>query len=74
MSMNAIREVVYECWYASSAQQRTAHVRAWDLREAVELFAQELRLEGVAEDGRICARAFGASGAGDVSEVAYPLR
>ncbi|HYG67924.1 MAG TPA: hypothetical protein VD838_09700 [Anaeromyxobacteraceae bacterium] len=69
--MTAMREVVYECRYASGAEQRIAHVRAWDLREAVELFAEELASDGVAAGGTISAHAFGSS---EKSEAAYPLR
>lgn len=57
--MNTTREAVYECIYASATQRRTAHVRAWDVREAVDLFAHELRAEGVAERGKIRVRARG---------------
>lgn len=55
--MIAIRETVFECTYASAAVRKTAHVRAWDAREAVELFAHELRADGVAERGSITVRA-----------------
>ncbi len=55
--MNAIREGVFECTYSSSARLRTAHVRAWDAGEAVELFAHELRGDGVTESGTISVRA-----------------
>jgi hypothetical protein len=69
--MNATREAVFECTYASKAQVRTAHVRAWDLQEAVELFAHELRADGVAQRGNIRARARGAR---RVRKAAYPPR
>lgn len=68
--MNANREAVFECKYASVAEQRTAHVRAWNLREAIELFAAELHGDGVEERGLITARPLGAT---DVSQTAYPL-
>lgn len=55
--MSVTREAVFECTYASSAQLRTAYVRAWDAEEAVELFAQELRVDGVEERGDISVRA-----------------
>jgi hypothetical protein len=54
--MNATREAVFECTYASAARLWTAHVRAWDAGEAVELFAHELRVDGVAESGTISVR------------------
>jgi hypothetical protein len=55
--MSVTREGVFECTYASAAQLRTAYVRAWDAEEAVELFAEELRGDGVAERGDISVRA-----------------
>ncbi len=67
-TVNATRETVYECTYASSTQLRTAHVRAWDAGEAAELFAHELRSEGVSERGNI--RASGRGGRG-VRRMAY---
>lgn len=57
--MKPSREGVYECTYASSAVVRTAHVRAWDAREALELFADELRGDGVVESGEIRVEAKG---------------
>lgn len=45
------REVVFECTYASPAQRLTAYVRAWSAHEAVELFADELRADGIADRG-----------------------
>ncbi len=50
-------ESVYECVYSSEAVVRTAHVRAWDVAEAADLFAHELRGDGVEERGEIRARA-----------------
>jgi hypothetical protein len=55
----ALREAVYACTYASARERRTARVRAWDAREAGELFAQELRGEGVAAPGSIHVRGRG---------------
>jgi hypothetical protein len=55
--MHTTREGVYECTYASAGKHRTAHVRAWDAREAGELFADELRADGIAEPGSISVRA-----------------
>ena len=49
------REAVFECTYASAEVVRVAHVRAWDVREAMELFADELRSDGVADGGEIWA-------------------
>lgn len=59
--MSGMRESVFECTYASAALLRTAHVRAWDAQEAVELFAHELLDDGVEEDGEISVRVPGAS-------------
>ncbi len=42
-----IRESVYVCTCRSGDVVRTAHVRAWDEREATDLFLRELRSEGV---------------------------
>jgi hypothetical protein len=50
------RETLFECTYSSPAVVRTAHVRAWDLGEAVTLFEDELRGDGVSERGEIRAR------------------
>jgi hypothetical protein len=58
--MSTSREGVYECTFASGGRQRTAHVRAWDAREATELFADELRADGVEEPGSISVRVRGA--------------
>lgn len=68
--MTATREAVFECTYASAASQRIAHVRAWDAGEAVELFAHELRAEGVQQSGTISVR--GGRGA-RARKSAYPL-
>ena len=42
-----IRETVYRCTCRSGDSVRTAHVRAWDAREAEDLFVRELRIDGV---------------------------
>jgi uncharacterized protein (DUF2345 family) len=55
--MSLAREAVFECTYASPDQVRTGYVRAWDAEEAVELFAEELRMDGVEERGDISVRA-----------------
>lgn len=55
--MSVTREAVFECTYASSEELRTAYVRAWNAEEAVELFAEELRVDGVEERGDISVRA-----------------
>jgi hypothetical protein len=45
-----IRESVYVCTYGSGDGERVAHVRAWDDREAAELFATEIELDEDAGD------------------------
>ncbi len=39
------RESVYVCTYTEGDGEIVAHVRAWDDREAAELFAREMELE-----------------------------
>jgi hypothetical protein len=70
--MNAIKEALYECTYASAQGLRTAHFMAWDSREAVEMFAHELQAEGVAERGIIQVRARGDRQV-QVRNADYPL-
>lgn len=48
-----MREAFYACTFDSRTERRIAHVRAWDLGEAVELFVSELRSEGVSEPGEV---------------------
>jgi hypothetical protein len=43
------RESVYICTYTQGAERVVGHVRAWDVREAAQLFAVELEAEN---DGR----------------------
>jgi hypothetical protein len=43
------RESVYLCTYTQGAQKLVGRVRAWDVREAAQLFAAELEAES---DGR----------------------
>jgi hypothetical protein len=40
------RESVYVCTYTAGEDEHVAHVRAWDGREAAELFACEIELDG----------------------------
>jgi len=47
------RETLFRCTFSSPRRTTTAHVAAWDAREAVQLFADELRGEGVGEKGSI---------------------
>lgn len=39
------RESIYVCTYTTAEEEHVAHVRAWDAREAAELFARELELD-----------------------------
>ncbi len=51
--MHDIRERSFQCQFESAARRRVAHVRAWDAKEAVQLFAIELRADGVEEEGDV---------------------
>jgi hypothetical protein len=39
------RESVFACTYAAGNGEHVAHVRAWNRREAAELFAREIELD-----------------------------
>jgi len=56
------RESFFRCVFTSPSSRRVAHVRAWDVGEAVQLFRTELRTEGVDETGTIEAVPLGDSG------------
>jgi hypothetical protein len=47
------RESIFVCRFTSSHDHRTAHVRAWNEREAEELFREELTGDDVHEPGTI---------------------
>lgn len=47
------RETVYVCRFVSPHDQRIAHVRAWDEREAEQVFRTELEEDEVREPGTI---------------------
>jgi hypothetical protein len=49
----AAREGLYECVFRSGSQRYSTYVRAWDDREAADLFQVELRLDGIGGDGTI---------------------
>ncbi len=51
--MHDIRESSFECQFDSASRRRIAHVRAWDAKEAVQLFVIELRSDGVEEAGEV---------------------
>ncbi len=51
--MRIKRESFYRCIFTSPRSRRVAHVRAWDAREAVQLFRTELETDGVEERGTI---------------------
>ncbi|HTT70349.1 MAG TPA: hypothetical protein VMG32_03930 [Anaeromyxobacteraceae bacterium] len=47
------RESFFLCRYTSPRARRTSHVRAWDEREAAQLFQTELVEEDLREPGTI---------------------
>ncbi len=47
------RESFFVCRFTSPRGSRTAHVRAWDEREAVQVFREELAEEDLRERGTI---------------------
>ncbi len=49
--MHDIRESSFEVQFESPSRRRVAHVRAWDAKEALQLFDEELRADGVDEPG-----------------------
>lgn len=49
----SVRESIFVCRFVSEGGSRTARVRAWDEREAVEVFRDELVEEGLHESGTI---------------------
>jgi hypothetical protein len=51
--MHDIRESSFECQFDSVSRHRVARIRAWDAKEALELFETELRLDGVEEAGEV---------------------
>ncbi len=56
------RESFYRCVFSSNSSRRVAHVRAWDAREAEQLFRTELETDGVDERGTIEVFPFGGEG------------
>ena len=61
MYMHEQREAFFRCTFLSKSTRRTAHVRAWDVGEAVKLFRTELQTEGVDERGTMEVSDFGGS-------------
>ncbi len=51
--MHDIRESSFQCQFDSASRRRVAHVRAWDAKEALQLFVVELRGDGVEEAGEV---------------------
>ncbi|MFO0585605.1 MAG: hypothetical protein U0229_25255 [Anaeromyxobacter sp.] len=51
--MTVERETLFRCTFSSPVRTTTAHLAAWDAGEAVQLFTDELRGEGVGEKGSI---------------------
>lgn len=60
--MQVKRELFYRCVFESPDSRRVAHVSAWDADEAVQLFRNELRTDGVEERGTIEVLRLGESG------------
>lgn len=48
-----VRESIFVCRFTSPRGDRTARVRAWNEREAVEVFREELVEEDLHESGTI---------------------
>ena len=53
--MHDIRESSFECQFDSVTHTRVARIRAWDAKEALQLFVAELRADGVEEPGEVMA-------------------
>ncbi len=51
--MHDLRESSFECRFDSASRRRIARIRAWDAKEAVQLFVIELRADGVEEAGEV---------------------
>jgi hypothetical protein len=51
--MSTSREKVYRCTFITRAGNLTGHVRAWDEREAAQLFREELATTGITARGKI---------------------
>ncbi len=49
----SVRESIFMCRFTSPGRSRTEWVRAWDEREAVQVFRDELAEEDVYESGTI---------------------
>jgi hypothetical protein len=52
-TMLQTRESMFRCVFASATMTRSGTVFAWDEREAAALWAEELRQEGIEEQGTI---------------------
>jgi len=51
--MSTPREKIYRCTLVTGSRRVTGHVRAWNEREAVQLFREELAESGVTARGDI---------------------
>jgi hypothetical protein len=51
--MSTSREKFYRCTLVTRSRRLTSHVRAWDEREAVQLFREELAVAGVTARGDV---------------------
>jgi len=51
--MSTPREKIYRCTLVTSSRRLTGRVRAWDEREAVQVFREELSVAGVTARGNV---------------------
>lgn len=51
--MHDIRESSFQCQFFSPSRRLAFRVRAWDAKEARQLFLAELRADGVEERGEV---------------------
>jgi hypothetical protein len=51
--MTDVRESSFHCLFDSTSVRRSAQVRAWDAKEALQLFVVELAAEGIEDEGDV---------------------
>ncbi len=54
--MSTPREKIYRCTLVTGTRRLSGHVRAWDEREAVAMFREELADTGIRARGNILVR------------------
>jgi hypothetical protein len=64
-----IREAAFRCTWFADDEERRAYVRAWTMREAVELLRAELRAEGLALPDDVTVVELGRPAAADPPEL-----